>query len=103
MRNAGMIASKLLPVLAVAALIFLAQRLAVEAYWEIHPEAKLEAEVRRPLVEKAISNLRDHRQKERQQALNLEKALESYNLAKSPQRENPLLQLIPPTEANSRN
>lgn len=64
MRTARLIGLGLLPVLAIAALLFLAQRLAVEAYWEMHPEAKLQAEVRRPLVEKALLDLRERREKE---------------------------------------
>ncbi len=93
----------LLPVLAIAALMVLAQRLAVEAYWEIHPEAKLEAEVRRPTVEQALSGLRERRQKEAQRALALEKALEPFGLAKSQQKESPSPSGASPIRAETRN
>lgn len=62
MRSAKLILGRLWPVLAVAGLLVLAQRLAVEGYWETHPEARLQAEIQRPAVEKALIKLREQRQ-----------------------------------------
>lgn len=103
MRTIRLILLGLFPVLAIAALMVLAQRLAVEAYWEVHPEAKLEAEVRRPAVEKAISSLRERRRQETQQAVALEKALEPFGLAKSQQQTSPSPTGTSPIQADSRN
>jgi hypothetical protein len=55
--------ARLWPVLVIAGLLVLAQRLAVDAYWETHPEAKLQAEIQRPVVEKTLIKLRDQRRK----------------------------------------
>lgn len=78
MRTARLIGLGLLPVLAITALLFLAQRLAVEAYWEVHPEAKLQAEFRRPLVQKALIDLRDKRQKDAQDEARKQEVLEKF-------------------------
>lgn len=91
MHTAKLIGLRLLPVFAAAALLFMAQRLAVEAYWEIHPEAKLEAEFRRPFVQKALMDLREKRQKNAQEEAQkqeaLEKLFEQWGLSKT-QMEN---------------
>lgn len=82
-------ATKLLASAVVAlTLMVVAQRLAVRAYWEVHPEEQLKAATQQPLVERALVKLADsqkaqHRHEERLTEFlkNLEAMVESKGLS----------------------